>query len=389
MRLLFVTQDFPPDVGGIQTYCHEVAPRLAQRCDQFLLVAPSRPGDAEVDASLSFPVRRLTTRPDLLGLRALPSVLRLARRHAFDVALHVQWQTAYASFLARALTGAPHRVAVTLHGRDTVFNPFSRSLFQKGYDALRRGAVGRADHILPVSHFLAHKAQTLGAAGSQINVVQNGTNPEVFYPEPAPKLRAELNAEGRPLVLSAGRLVPKKGFDTALQALNQVREEVPEVLLLVAGDGPERASLDRLVHTLGLEQHVRFLGTLSQEQLRRYYSLADVFLMTGRAVPNDIEGFGLVYLEANACGTPVIGARVGGIPDAIQHGETGLLVPPDDPSATATALTDLLTTPDLARRLGKQGLERVRATANWDHVANRLWTVLRNAHTQETPRRTS
>lgn len=377
MRLLFVTQDFPPDVGGIQTYSWELAPRLSDRSDRFVLLAPSRPGDAEIDAELDFPVHRLAIRPDLLGLRAVPYVLRLTAREHFDVAVHVQWQTVFASLLARQLTGTPTRIAVTLHGRDTVFNPFEFSALARGYDLLRRRALSSADSVIPVSRFLARRAQHLGVDEEKITVVPNATNPDVFYPDSPPDLREELDADDRSVVVSAGRLVPKKGFDTALKAIDRVRSEIPDVLLLIAGDGPERTSLESLAHNLGVEDHVRFLGSVSQEHLRHYYSLADVFLMAGREVPGDVEGFGLVYLEANACGTPTIGARVGGVPDAVRDGETGLLVPPDDPPATAGALTRLLTDPDLAQKLGEEGRNRVLTEANWDHVADRLYTVLR------------
>lgn len=376
MRQLFVTQDFPPDVGGIQTYASELAPRLAAQCDRFVLVAPARPGDAEIDRALDFQVHRLRIRPDLLVLRAIPHILHLTSREQFDVAVHVQWQTAVASLLARQLTGSPTQVAVTLHGKDTVFNPFEVSPLASVYNVFRRKTLASVDRVLPVSRFLAGRARQLGASDSQITVVPNGTNPDLFYPDSKPKLDADLNAESRSLVLTAGRLVPKKGVDTALHAIDRVREDVSDVLLLIAGDGPERPRLDRLVRTLGLENHVQFLGSLSQEELRSYYSLADVFLMAGREVPGDIEGFGLVYLEANACGTPTVGARVGGVPDAIRDGETGLLVPPDDPAATADALVQLLTNPERARHLGEQGRKWVEMDANWDRVADQLFSVL-------------
>lgn len=376
MRLLFVTQDFPPDVGGIQTYCWELAPRLAQRSEKMDLIAPARSGDADVDAKLDFPVHRLRIRPDLLVLRALPFIVRHARSAAVDVAFHVQWQTALASLLSRRLTGYPRRIAVTLHGRDTVFNPFAVPPLTSGYNLLRRIALGGADHVVPVSRFLGERALDLGASEEQITVVPNATNPDIFYPDPDPALREDVNPNERPLVVTAGRLVPKKGVDTAIRAIGQVAEEIPSVLLLIAGEGPEEASLRELTSTHGLDDHVRFLGNVPQARLRTFYTLADVFVMAGREAPGDIEGFGLVYLEANACGTPVIGARVGGVPDAVWHEETGLLVPPDDPQATATAIGRLLDEPELAQRLGKQGQERVHTEANWDHVANRIFQLL-------------
>ena len=376
MRLLFVTQDFPPDMGGIQTYCWELSARFAQRRGSFHLIAPTRPNDAEIDASRRFPIHRLRTRPDLLGLRALPFVPRLAHEVAFDVAVHVQWQTAFTSFLSRFLTGYPRKIVITLHGRDTVFNPFNIPPLAKGYNALRRTAVSEADLVLPVSQFLAQRARKFGATAEQVKVISNATNPDVFYPDPDPSLRADLGAEDRPLVLSAGRLVPKKGFDTALRAMDQIRETVPDALLLIAGDGPERSSLEKLTRSLDLGNHVHFLGAVPQDELRRYYSTADVFLMAGRQTQGDVEGFGLVFLEANACGTPVVGARVGGVPDAIVDGKTGHLVPPEDPDATASAVSTLLTDPARAASMGEQGRARVLTSLNWDAVADRIYDTL-------------
>lgn len=219
-------------------------------------------------------------------------------------------------------------------------------------------------------------AYDLGATDPQTTVILNATNPEVFYPDPDPLLHDKFNADERPVVLSAGRMVPKKGFDTALRALKLVREKIPDVLLLLAGSGPESSSLRQLTRDLDLESNVRFLGDLSQDQLRRYYTLADVFMMVGREIPDDVEGFGLVYLEANACGTPVIGARVGGVLDAIEDGQTGLLVPPENPDAAAAATIKLLTHPDLATTLGEHGRRRVRSSLHWDAVADRIHDTL-------------
>lgn len=376
MRLLFVTQDFPPDVGGIETYAAELAPRLAERCERFLLLAPTRPNCEAVDASLDYPIYRLPIRPDLLVLRAIPHLIARTRTERFDTAFHLHWPTVYASLLARRFSGSPNRVAVTVNGKDTVFNPFNVALLQRLYDYLRSTSLANADGVLTYSQFLADQARALGAGSDRISVIPFGTNPDVFYPEPTSELRTSIGADGRPIVLSASRLVPKKGFDTALRAIRHVTEEVPDVLLLIAGDGPEGPALKQLMRDLDLQEHVRFLGNLSHDQLRSYYSLADVFLMAGHREPDDVEGFGLVYLEANACGTPTIGSRVGGVPDAVWHEQTGLLVPPRDPAATAEALTRLLTNPEFAERLGKQGRQRVVDEANWDRIADNIFNFL-------------
>jgi phosphatidylinositol alpha-1,6-mannosyltransferase len=257
-----------------------------------------------------------------------------------------------------------------------VFNPFDVPPLRHTYDFLRRASLSGADQVLTYSQYLARRAHTFGASTDDISVIPFGTNPDVFYPEEVPDLRDTFEAEEHPIILSAGRLVRKKGFDTAIRALDHITDTLPDVRLLIAGDGPERPKLERLIQDLGLTDHVQFLGNVPHSHLRKYYNLADAFLMAGHEEPDDIEGFGLVYIEANACGTPTIGARVGGVPDAVRHGETGLLVPPQDPSATADALIRLLTNPDLAERLGRKGRQRVLDEANWDHVADRIYTLL-------------
>ncbi len=364
-------------MGGIQTYTAELAPRLAARCERFLLIAPSHPESRAFDTTLNYEVHRLSIRPDLLVLRAIPHVVRIARRERFDLAFHVQWPTAFSSILSKLVTGYPRHRAISLHGKDAVFHPFDVGWLNRGYDALRRLALGSADGVLPVSRFLAERGEALGVAPDAIHVTPNGTNPEVFYPEAVPNLCSTFDADVHPIVFSAGRLVPKKGFDTAIRAMKQVVEAVPEARLLIAGNGPEEGRLRALAHQLHLRDHVRFLGPIPHHDLRRYYNLADVFLMAGHEVPGDVEGFGLVYLEANACGTPVIGSRVGGVPDAIRHEQTGLLVPPRNPAATAQAVIRLLRDSELTRRLGEQGRQRVLTEATWDHIADRVYRALR------------
>ncbi len=379
MRLLFVTQDFPPEIGGIQTYSWELARRLSPKASALEVVAPAVSDDASGPAS-PFPVLRVDGRPDLLPLTGLRTVCQRARALRADWAFHAQWQTVGTSVLARFLTGWPRRIACAAHGRELLFNPAASIPGLRGaYDTLRRGLLRQVDTFTPVSHYTARLLHDQGVPPGQTHVVPNGTNPDRFYPRESSALRQELDLSDRPLLLTVGRLVPRKGIDTVLRALSSVVEARPDVAYVVAGTGPDRARLEHLTAELGLREHVYFRGRVSHDALPDYYSAANVFVMPAREDPPDVEGFGLVFLEANACGTPVIGARVGGVPDAIQHEDTGLLVPPDDPAATAQALTRLLTTPDLAQRLGEQGLERVRTTANWDHVADRLWSVLTSA----------
>ena len=140
-------------------------------------------------------------------------------------------------------------------------------------------------------------------------------------------------------MLSVGRLAPRKGFDTVIQALGEIVSAHPDTLYVMVGDGPDRDRLRTLVEHHGLQDYVYMTGRVEWEDLPRWHNVADVFVTPSRSAPPSVEGFGIVFLEANACGKPVIGARTGGIPDAVLDGETGLLVDADAPSDLAEAVT--------------------------------------------------
>jgi phosphatidylinositol alpha-1,6-mannosyltransferase len=373
MRLLFITQDFPPDVGGTQTYAYELARRLARRCADFAVLAPHRPGDAAVDATLPFDVVRIRASYDTLSIKALGPVLRLARQRRFDTAFHVQWPTAIATLLARPF-GGPQRILVAAHGRELLLEPLAHiPLLNTLYNGLRNTVLRRVDGLFPVSHYTGTLLKARGVPPERIRVLNNGTDPARFYPMDATALRENLGLRDRKTLLTISRLVPRKGIDTVLRALPRILEAVPQAFYLIGGDGPDRERLASLAQHLGVTNHVRFLGRIPYDDLRRYYNVGDIFVMPSRQDEPYVEGFGLVFLEANACGKPVVGAHAGGIPDAVRDGETGLLVAPDDVAGLADALIRLLTDIDFAAMLGSNGRQRVLHEANWDRVADRLY----------------
>lgn len=377
MRLLFVTQDFPPDIGGIQTYSWEVAHRLADRMSSLHVVAPARPESASLDAQSPFSVSRVSGRPDLLLLTALPTVCRQARRQQPDVAFHAQWQTVVTSVVARAVTGWPRQIACAAHGRELLFNPFDGLPGLSAlYNRFRRWTLSQVDAALPVSRYTAAFLRALGVPPNRVHVVPNGTDPDRFRPQPEARVRNRLDLDDRSVLLTVGRLVPRKGVDTVLHALPYVAEKIPNVTYLVVGTGPDRKRLERLARHLQIQNRVHFLGEVPHDELPDFYSAADLFVMPAREAPPDVEGFGLVFLEANACGTPVVGARTGGIPDAIAEGKTGLLVPAGTPAPLAEALTQLLTDPARLTALGERGRRRAVQEASWDHVVDALFDTL-------------
>ena len=377
MRLLFVTQDFPPDIGGIQTYSWEVAHRLADRVAHLTVMASDRPEAASVDRAASFPIVRLPGRSDLLPLFLLPTLPTRARRMQADVALHAQRQTVGASVLARALLGRPRRIVCAAHGRELLFNPATGYPgLGAAYDRLRQTLLHQVDVFLPVSHYTADLLHERGVPPGRTHVVPNGTDPDCFRPHDDTSLRQRLGLADRSLLLTVGRLVRRKGIDTVLRALPTIIQACPDVAYVIAGTGPDRARLEQLATRIGIRERVRFVGDIDHNRLPLYYSAADLFVMPARQDPPDVEGFGLVFLEANACGTPVVGTCSGGIPDAVQDGETGLLIPPDAPDALAEATLYVLTTSGVAETLGRQGRRRAVQEASWDHIADHLYDLL-------------
>ena len=212
-------------------------------------------------------------------------------------------------------------------------------------------------------------------------------------------MRRKLGLAGRPVVLCVSRLVPRKGQDTLLRAWPQVRAAARRAggggpggaggagsaagtgsgpVLLFVGDGPYRARLGRLAGQLGVAGSVVFAGPVSWAELPAYYDAADVFAMPCRTRRHglDVEGLGIVYLEASAAGLPVIGGDSGGAPDAILPGESGYVVPGGDVTAVASRLTQLLGDPAAAAAMGEKGMAWVEREWRWELVARRLQRIL-------------
>jgi phosphatidylinositol alpha-1,6-mannosyltransferase len=206
---------------------------------------------------------------------------------------------------------------------------------------------------------------------SKIHVVYPGVDTDRFHPDvDGHGLRQQYAPGGELLLVSVGRLQQRKGHDTALAALREVRARVPHVRYLIVGDGDERARLDALTNDYGLRDIVTFVGEVPYEDLPRYFAASDLFLLPNRIVDDhDLEGFGLVFLEAAATGKAVIGGRNGGVPEAVAEDETGLLVEGTDSSELATAIVRLSESPELRQRLGDAGRKRVLEHFTWKNAA--------------------
>lgn len=377
MRLMFVTQDFPPHLGGLQTYSLRVAEQLARRCERFVVVAPRIEGWREVDAGLDFEVIRVPSTTDLVALVGAPVFAKLIGTRDIDTAFHAQWQTTPASALLRR-SGALRRLCVAAHGRELLTGPPPRRRLARGaFDLLRRACLASADALFPVSANTAQLLRDVGGVDPQrIVVVNNGADPTRRFRVDAGAWRRARGLGDARLIVSLGRLVPNKGFDRVIEAMPSILARSPDTVYVIGGTGPDGARLRELAEALGVAEQVEFIGRVPDEELNAFYSAAEVFATISREAPPAIEGFGIVFLEAAACETPAVAGRSGGIPDAVLDGETGLLVDPDRAQDVAGAILALLEDPARARAMGQRGRRRVVEELNWPTIGARLAELL-------------
>ncbi len=218
----------------------------------------------------------------------------------------------------------------------------------------------------------------LGIQEEKINVVPEGVDLEKFNPNIDSSDIIEKYGDGNKIVLTVSRLVKRKGHDMVIKALPDVLKKVPDVRYLIVGTGAEESNLKRMTEDLGLREHVVFTGFVPESDLPKYYNACDVFIMANREINGDIEGFGIVFLEANACCKPVIGGKSGGTMDAIENGKTGFLVNPLNVEEISNALITLLTDSDLSERLGKTGRIRVKERFSYFTIAKEINKIFEN-----------
>jgi phosphatidylinositol alpha-1,6-mannosyltransferase len=369
-RTLLVTNDFPPRQGGIQSFLHQLA--IRQPAGSFVVYASDYEGSAAYDAAQPFPVLRHRT-----GL-LLPTAA--ARRRAVDALQEFGctrvWFGAAAplGLLAPALRAAgAERIVATTHGHEAGW-----AMLPGARQALRRISAG-CDVVTYLGEYF--RKRLAGSLGRHAELVQltPGVDVDVFRPDvDGAAVRARYGLSGRPVIVCVSRLVPRKGQDTLIHALPAVRRRVPDVVLLLVGGGTYRDELETLAASLGVSDAVVFTGGVPHDELPAHYAAGDVFAMPCRTRRRglDVEGLGIVYLEASAAGLPVIVGDSGGAPDAVRDGETGYLVDGRDVSAVASRLLELLSDEELRIRMGRAGRAWVQRDWRWDVLAERLRGLL-------------
>lgn len=270
------------------------------------------------------------------------------------------------------LTGRRYHVVV--HGLDIL-----RVVNNRHKSRRMRGVLLNADSVICRSGFTSDLVADIGVPRDRIARITDGVETAVFYPSSEGELiRQRFGLVGFQVLFTLGRIVDRKGHAQVLRALPAILKKYPKTKYLVGGDGPEKENLVQLSESLGIQDNVVFAGMVAPEELRAYYNACDVFVMPNHVGRNpwDVEGFGIVFLEAAACGKPVIGGASGGAPDALTDGETGFGVPAKDVRAVEEKLCLLLGDNELRARMGSAGRERVLREFTWPYIADQYALTL-------------
>ena len=290
------------------------------------------------------------------------SVLKLLRTQSIDL-IHVHWvlPQGIIAGLVRIFSKIP--ILLTVHGSDIFSFNGKLAIFLKKF-SLRQASAITANSI-----FTSSLVKNLDR-NVPIDVVPMGVDTDEFNPDRKnPKIREELGIEG-PMILFVGRLVENKGVQHLLQAMPSVLKIFPNAVLVIIGDGSQKGKLKKLVETMKLSQSVYFLGTLSHSQLPEYYAEADVFVG-----PSEVEGLGVVFLEASSSGLPLVGTAIGGTADILLDGFTGIKVDTENAVELSRAIVRILRDDELSQRLSKNARDHAVKNFSWPRVAFRFAEV--------------
>ncbi len=383
-NVLIFSEDFPPKDGGIAQWAMGVARSFHKF--GFKLTVLTRFWSDEFAARQQQELYPIAYARGTYWKKLRTFYARKALKEQIELGNKPDVIIATTSNIARGLLGlvksSRAALVVVVHGLEVTrkMNGVKQAILKKTLHA--------ADRVVAVSRFTAESVvERYQLPESKIFVLPNGVDPEVYYPTDVPKaFKEKLGIEGKRVILTLARLQERKGHDKVIEALPAVLEKVPHAIYLVSGksQGNYYERLVALVERLGVKDAVKFIGYVQQEDMNLMYNSCDVYIMPSREIQSqgDTEGFGITYLEANACAKPVIGGRSGGVVDAVLENETGFLVPPSDVKAISESLITLLTNDTLANKMGKQARKRVETEFSWENISQRLAEELHRLNVQ-------
>lgn len=363
--VLFVTNDFGPRAGGIETFIIGLIQR--RPFGQTIVYTSSQPESEQYDADWmkNYGVRVIRDRSKIL----LPTPrVAFKLRHIIKsegITTAAFGAAAPLGLLSASMkrAGVLRTVALT-HGHEVWW----AKVFP--FNILLRRIGATVDVLTYLGEFTRNaiaSALTAKAKSAMVKIAP-GIDVDHFSPSDASALRQSLGLADKKVIVSVGRLVHRKGQDHLIESMPEILEVVPNAHLLLVGQGPYREYLQQLVTKNALEDSVTFIGRIQYADLPQYICVGDIFAMPSRSrlMGLEVEGLGIVYLEASACGLPVLAGNSGGAPDAVLHNETGLVVDGTDNKQIATAAIELLTKEDSARKMGEVGRQWIIGKWRWE-----------------------
>lgn len=365
-KILCITNDFGPRAGGIETFIIGLIERLPK--NSVIVYTSSQSGSEPFDEKWNrdFGVEVVRDKSKILlpTLRTSKSVRSLLSARGVTTVFF--GAAAPLGLMAKGLrkSGATKIVAIT-HGHEVWWAkvwPFSWAMKRIGQSV---------DYLTYLGDFTKKAVSGALTKSAQMKMVHlaPGIDTEHFSPsKKSPRIRHELGLSEKKVIVSVGRLVHRKGQDFLIGALPEISKVIPDVHLLLVGEGPYRAELEKMAEKLSVRHLITFIGRVQYSELPEYICAGDIFAMPSRSrlAGLEVEGLGIVYLEASACGLPVIGGLSGGAPDAVLEGETGFSVDGKSSEAIAAAAIHLLSNPEYAEKLGAQGRNWIVDKWRWE-----------------------
>jgi phosphatidyl-myo-inositol dimannoside synthase len=374
-KILVPSFDFKPSLGGVAHYTHELLTTLKNEHNfQIHVLARDLPESRTYDQSSGFSISRIKTSP--IAALALPfwawEIKKLIEKFKPDFIFCPLWfPDASATHLALKMSAHQAPYFVAAHAMELIESDKTIKLKLRKFllAQLKKNTFDKSQKIFPVSHFTKKILQeNLNISEKKIKVATNGINLQVYKNQTPTTQRF---SQKKKTLLTVSRLLPYKGVDFVLKALPSLIKQGFEIEYKVVGIGKDLPRLQSLARELGVDHCVSFLGALTQQEIIQLYCQADLFILLSRIEWPDVEGFGLVFLEAAACGLPSLGGDSGGIPDAIENGRSGWLVPPTNLDLIQEKLRDILSDSQKLQTASEYGLNMV-LNRTWKNTAKNI-----------------
>jgi len=357
-KILMITTFYPPSKGGIQTYSYEIVKNLNNLGDEVTTLVISSNGIKKILSVNSFKVYKNNKK---ISFRSIFS--------RFDIILVSSWfpSAIFGVILSRLYSA---NLFISAHGNELLYPkkyPFMEKIMLWCFD--------NANKIFSVSNYTKKILINMGVENIKIVVIPNGTDPARFNPDiSGEEILEKYKLKNKKIIFSVSRLVERKNFGIIIESMGEILKQFPNTVYLIGGEGLMKEKWMKLAKNKGFEDSVIFLGYIPDEELPKYYNISNVFVLPSKELKNEgeVEGFGISFLEANACGIPVIGGKSGGVEDAIIDGKTGVLIDPGNKEQIQKEIIKILRNPKFAKSLGINGRKRVLNELSWEKITYKI-----------------